>query len=286
MEAGSDPRKVTLCRKKKNEDNVKSSAVDTTQLQIKSMIHDLLPLIRFPLMSLHKIASTVAPSRLLDEDAMLALWRYVSVTDEAVKSKIKVPFFTDFRAGPPTLVITWDPLQSFTQNLYTVSNQGRTALKSQRPGTIYILRATRPIENKGASRVYWELFLDHVPESPGDIHLGMAPTHFTWTSAWLNSSGSYYINARGQLMMGSVQRFPGTGPLATGDRIGFTLDMKKTTFEITRGRGRSGGPMTSSGVFTEVTGMYMTSSGVFTDITGVWYPCIAARTVGFMATAL
>eukprot|EP00808_Paulinella_micropora_P028240 g9634.t1 len=246
MEAGSDPRKVTLCRKKKNEDNVKSSAVDTTQLQIKSMIHDLLPLIRFPLMSLHKIASTVAPSRLLDEDAMLALWRYVSVTDEAVKSKIKVPFFTDFRAGPPTLVITWDPLQSFTQNLYTVSNQGRTALKSRvlsatesemkdaqmhttvarplslvlstidplhfdRPGTIYILRATRPIENKGASRVYWELFLDHVPESPGDIHLGMAPTHFTWTSAWLNSSGSYYINARGQLMMGSVQRFPGTG---------------------------------------------------------------------------
>jgi len=182
---------------------------------------------------------------------------------------MKVPFNTKPRLGKKTILIEWDPHQSFTYNLYTVTNKGRTARKTGSEGTIYILRAKDLLPNKG--KHYWELHVDNVLLT-ADIQLGAAIPSFSWSSSWLKSTGSYYIDGHlGGGYEGSGSKRFDCAPLAAGDRVGFLVDYKKQTLEVFRGKGKSG---------------KMTKVGTFLSITQPLYPVIATRTVGNQFTSV
>eukprot|EP00456_Euglypha_rotunda_P017449 TRINITY_DN15999_c1_g1_i1.p1 TRINITY_DN15999_c1_g1~~TRINITY_DN15999_c1_g1_i1.p1 ORF type:complete len:316 (+),score=35.24 TRINITY_DN15999_c1_g1_i1:96-1043(+) len=67
---------------------------------IKEIVKDLLPEIRFPLMELSDIASYVGPSGLLPETELLKLFSYISVVDDKVRSTLpSLPYSAEPRSG-------------------------------------------------------------------------------------------------------------------------------------------------------------------------------------------
>jgi len=187
------------------------------------------------------------------------------------KADMKVPFNTKPRLGKKTVIVEWDGLQSFTYNLYTISNKGRTARKTNSDGTIYILRAKDILSTSGTGKHYWEILLDTVVAN-ADLQLGAAIAGFSWTSAWLKSTGSYYLDGHvGGGWLGGASKVFESAPFQANDRFGFTLDYKKQTLEITRGKGKTG---------------KMTKVGTFSGITQPVYPVFAARSVGNQITCL
>jgi len=237
----------------------------------KELLKDVVPHIRFPLMEVTKIASVISQSDLLDQDQLLAVFQYVAVSDEKKKSDMKVPFNTKPRLGKKTIIVEWDGNQSFTNNLYTISNKGRTARKSSSEGTIYILRAKDILPTTGAGKYYWEVLLEAVVAT-SDLQLGAAIASFSWTSAWLKSTGSYYLDGQhGGGYLGSGTRVFDCSPFQALDRFGFLVDYKKQTLEVTRGKGKAG---------------KMTKVGTWTGITQAVYPVLAARGVGNQFTTL
>jgi hypothetical protein len=229
----------------------------------KELLGDLIPYIRFPTMPVNKIAGPVNASGLLSPDQLLSVFQYVSTSDEKKKEAVKLVFSKKPRQeGKKTFLVTWDPSQSFTNGLYVVTNNGHTARKATSDGTIYILRATRPLEAKG--KHYWEIFIDTLVAT-NDVQIGAAIPSYSWTSAWLQGAGSYYIDRTGACYEGTTWRFA-TSALATGDRIGFFVDYKKNTLEFWRGKGKKGGKMQII--------------GSFSSVSQPLYPVLAARPVG------
>jgi len=239
----------------------------------KEILKDLIKYIRFPLMEVTKIASVVSNCGLLDQDQLLSVFQYVAVSDEKKKSDMKVPFNTKPRLGKKTIVVEWDGAQSFTNGLYTITNKGRTARKSGSEGTIYILRAKEILPTTGIGKYYWEVHIEAlVVSGTADIQLGAAIGSFSWTSAWLKSTGSYYLEGQhGGGYLGSGTRVFDCQPFQTNDRFGFLVDYKKQTIEVTRGKGKTG---------------KMSKVGTFTGITQAVYPVMACRPVGNTFTTM
>jgi hypothetical protein len=67
--------------------------------ELKAILADLLPTIRFPLMSLEEIASVVAPSQLLEQQDLLKLFQYLSINDEKQREFFQLPFKMTPREG-------------------------------------------------------------------------------------------------------------------------------------------------------------------------------------------
>jgi len=182
---------------------------------------------------------------------------------------MKVPFLTAPRLGKRTLLIEWDPAQSFTYGLYSVTNKGHTARKASGEGTIYVLRAKDILPPTGAP--YWEIYMDNIVRT-SDIHIGACIPSFSWSSAWLKSTGSFYID--GQIGGGydgtGAKRFE-TPPLSNDDRLGFLVDYKKRTLDVFRGKGKHG---------------KMSKVGGFSGIDQPLYPALASRSVGNQFTSM
>jgi hypothetical protein len=66
---------------------------------LKKVIADLMPLVRFPTMDVADIASTVAPSGLLDKKQLLELFKYVSMPEGKDRVSIELPFLSQPRQG-------------------------------------------------------------------------------------------------------------------------------------------------------------------------------------------
>jgi len=235
---------------------------------LKQACRDLLQCVRFPLMPVSKVAGPVVKSGLLDEDELLAVFQYVSIKDEKIKEGIRVPFNSRPREGRRNAKVTWDAHQSFTHNLYDISNKGSTARKARNDGTIYVLRSDKPLETKG--KHYVEYHIDALPGS-NDFQVGLAMPSFSFTGAWLQSAGAYYVDRGGNCYDGTNRRFGGAA-MATGDRFGFMIDYKTSTVELLRGKGMRGGKMEKM--------------GTWTGISQQLYPVFAARSVGAQITAL
>jgi len=237
----------------------------------EDVFRELKQYIRWPLMEVTKIAGPVSNSNLLDQDELLSIFQYVAVTDEKRKGEMKITFNTKPRLGKKTAIVEWDGTQSFTYNLYTLSNKGRTARKTGSEGTIYILRAKTLLPNSGPGKHYWEVLID-AAVTTGDIQLGVAIANFSWTSAWLKSNGSYYLDGHvGGAYMGGGSRLFESQAFQANDRFGFLLDYKKQTLEVTRGKGKTG---------------KLTKIGTFSGINQPVYPVFAARSCGNQITTL
>jgi hypothetical protein len=66
---------------------------------LRAVMADLLPLIRFPTMELENIAAHVATSQMLTQDQLLDLFKFVSIADEKEKSNTTSQFNTKPRSG-------------------------------------------------------------------------------------------------------------------------------------------------------------------------------------------
>jgi len=66
---------------------------------LKAALGDVVNFIRFPTLTLEEIAAHVAPSNLLGQDALLDLFKFVSITDEKERSATSLPFSARARGG-------------------------------------------------------------------------------------------------------------------------------------------------------------------------------------------
>jgi hypothetical protein len=78
---------------------LKRQGKSTDISDVRGILANILPLIRFPTMEMEHIASVVAPSQLLGEQQLLELFTYNSVTEERQKEKIRIAFPTQPREG-------------------------------------------------------------------------------------------------------------------------------------------------------------------------------------------
>jgi len=93
--------------------------------ELATALSDILPLIRFPTMSMTDVAAKVAASGLIDSDQILKLYTFMG-TKEEQRDSIKVPWKHKPRVGrrPPNW-FSWDPSKKGTN--ITLSNENMVA---------------------------------------------------------------------------------------------------------------------------------------------------------------
>jgi len=67
--------------------------------ELKDLLKDLIPHIRFPTMDVTELAGTVAESRLLSEEQLLSLFQYIAMKDEKDRARIPCAFNSKPRGG-------------------------------------------------------------------------------------------------------------------------------------------------------------------------------------------
>lgn len=82
------------CKRQKLEETTKNK---------KNLLQDILPLIRFPVMKIEDIASTINPSKILLREDILQLFTYLG-TEKENRTEVKVNFNTQLREA----VLKWD----------------------------------------------------------------------------------------------------------------------------------------------------------------------------------
>jgi len=78
---------------------LKRQEVKETPDELKELLKDLIPHIRFPTMDITELASTVADSGLLTEEQLLSLFQYIAIKDEKDRSRIPCAFNSKSRGG-------------------------------------------------------------------------------------------------------------------------------------------------------------------------------------------
>jgi len=86
-----------LVRWAKNEAKKQERKDDADTL--KAILKDFMPLIRFPTMDVSEIAGHVATSGLLEQNQLLDLFKFVSITDEKERERCEIGFNTHEREG-------------------------------------------------------------------------------------------------------------------------------------------------------------------------------------------
>jgi len=237
-------------------------------LYLPQVISDLLPAIRFPSMEIGYLSSKVAFSGLISEEHMIKLFQYVTSTESIQKTlKSSMPYNTNLRIGRKGILIIWDPTPTFTHNLYTISNKGRTATKSQSEGTIYVCRSTIALPSIG--KHYWEIKIENIGTTNNDIQFGAAAPNFNYDSAWMKAAGTYHIDRLGHVYDGTNLLFSGSpGTINNNERLGFALNCSKRTLTVSRGISNM------KTVFTIL------------NVTLPLWPCWASRPVGTRITSM
>jgi len=165
-------------KKKKNklfsDEIVDEKNSDVSPDEKRRILKDILPYIRFPLMSMEDLIAKVAPTKLLPSDHLLAIYSYVGARDTG-KPRFDLHYpTTERKPRKPNAYFGWDPNSTSTSSTWdqsgfnfggmsriqrsaTVSDNGQT-LTSTGTGwiTAYGLTEWHP-----KSGVYdWEILLD------------------------------------------------------------------------------------------------------------------------------
>jgi len=208
--------------------------------ELKEALGETFELIRFPLMEIQNIATTVAGSELLSQEQMLALFTYMGSKDKKstkLDSSLKM-----FSTKPRKARLMW---ADFTFDgarkgaAMVLSNDDRTV--KQTYGTSqWNSIACKEWVSEGVHKVYFKidastashwLFLGVVGRGYGgftDTSSGYIGSNSSTSWGWSDGGGSsaLYPNTRG----GSY----GTRPYRTGDIVEMTIDMdnKTVSFKI------------------------------------------------------
>jgi len=201
----------------------------------KSVLKDVLPHIRFPVMGMSDVATKVTISGLLSSEQILALYTYIGMKPQDAGSDAKLPklppplkeFSQKERKGA-TRAPVWDPTQYFTYNIYTCTNKNKTALKAQQNGTVYILRELEP-RTKGLHIIRVRCDASSQHDQYNNDGIGFANDNYSWTSACMNGNGASFVNGTGQVYCDNTVRTNSSWTINTGNILTFTLDMDKRT---------------------------------------------------------
>jgi len=212
------------------------------KLDLQTAMKDITVLVRFPTMEMGDVATKVTPAGILTNDQVLALYTYIGMRpgsdskdakddeDGPKLPKALEVFKTKPRRGstrPPL----FDGAQAFTYNLYTLTNGGRTANKSQQNGTIYIIRE-QEVRSKGIHtiRVRCDAVAQH--DNYNNDAIGFANEYYGWTNSTMNSSGAVFVNGPGQFYVDNAARQTGMFTITQGTVLTFVLDIEKKTVSV------------------------------------------------------
>jgi len=96
--------------------------------EVKALLKEILPHIRFPLMTVAELSDNVSPSGLLTDEQMLALFQYAAIKSEKERARVRPPFNAAQRAAG----ITKDSkllLRRFKKDLYEMFGKDVTNIK-------------------------------------------------------------------------------------------------------------------------------------------------------------
>jgi len=80
-------------------EELRKQGVKETVDEIKDLLKDITPHIRFPTMEVAELAGTVADSGLLTDDQLLSLFQYIAMKDEKDRARIPCAFNSKARGG-------------------------------------------------------------------------------------------------------------------------------------------------------------------------------------------
>jgi len=78
---------------------LKRQGQENNPANMRKLLRDFLPHIRFPLMTVPELAGEVAPSELLSDEQLLAVFQYSAIRDEKDKARVNPGFTTRTRAA-------------------------------------------------------------------------------------------------------------------------------------------------------------------------------------------
>jgi hypothetical protein len=196
---------------------------------LKSIVKDLIKLIRFPTMEINQVATVVAPSGLLEQSQLVGLFSFVSVQDEKVRALLPDPGFpTQPREGGGAS-FAWSPSKK-GRNV-TLSNKDLTATTSGSSWNNGLILGTKEFKN---GNHYWEIKIDH---STDDMVGVVSPTipHDVSSAYSSYASQCWFVHHGSGTYGGSVGIKSSLDCGArTGDTLGFSLTFNKTssTFDM------------------------------------------------------
>eukprot|EP01006_Ploeotia_vitrea_P037084 TRINITY_DN66089_c4_g1_i1.p1 TRINITY_DN66089_c4_g1~~TRINITY_DN66089_c4_g1_i1.p1 ORF type:complete len:592 (-),score=324.52 TRINITY_DN66089_c4_g1_i1:221-1996(-) len=218
-----------------------STALDaTTAAKMREVLDELLPLIRFPLLSSQELALLVSPSQLLDAQAMLSLFTYIGCPNEEIRQQMIMPFSTKPRSGGGgSSLYEGEWSQTAKDNRVMVHQGGRAVVHNG--GCLMGLwcRAEKPLPSRAFA--YYEVLLTHNTgcyQSMGvslkdaaiqqNTRLGLNDK--TWVVRMYNNSNDRTYN--GAYHKSQYKAY--NNQWMTNDRVSVLIDMRKGTMTMFR----------------------------------------------------
>jgi len=211
----------------------KRTNIDNNGENLRKVLEDILPLIRFPAMAMEEVATKVTPTSVLLSDQMLTIFTYLGSSKDKQKN-MKMAYNTKPREGrrPPN----WFSWSNNHKHHSLQLSDKNSVIVSTDPN--YWQSIGADIELKSGVHE-WEVVLNQYDTNNSyNVVIGCVPTHFNqWTSStWIGSStsapGWAFVTGNGyktgtntgQTYYGSAAR--------QGDTVRTRLDLDKRTIEF------------------------------------------------------
>jgi len=214
---------------------MKNQKLDDTPQNLKQVLADVLPHVRFPCMNTQDVAVTVVPSSLLESTQILELFTYLGMKGGEKKPKLSKSlegFNAKDRKGrkPPS----WFKFSvSMKHAQLLVSSDGMVVTSNT---TSYYQPVFGDIEL--AEGIHeWEIELNQFTQNAYSVNIGVVPTSFTnyTTSQMLGYSGHIpawaFACGHGQKYLNGSQSSYGR-TCSQGDIVRCRLDMDKKSIEF------------------------------------------------------
>jgi len=200
---------------------------------LKTLLADVLPHIRFPCMTMEEVATQVSPYQLLSGEHTLLIFTYLGTTKDKQK-KMTMPFPTKPREGRK-MGGQFSFSDNFKHYTITTSKKG-TEISCSDPNTWATIGSSELL-SKGVCE--WEIVLsEYDTANTYNVVIGVVPATYSQWSAntWFGSGTSYpgwgFVTGNGYKATGaSGQQYYGTR-CNQGDVVKCRLDLDKHQLEF------------------------------------------------------
>jgi hypothetical protein len=208
----------------------KRQSLEPDANSLQSCLADILPLIRFPTMTMQEVAAKVTPTNILSSDQILLVFTFLGSKDTQ-KETMKLPWSTKPRKGRRGSKFSWDPSRKASQIVLSDKNMVASTTYSSWCSVFGDTELTSGVTE-------WEIVLDQYDTSNSyNVAIGVVPSSFTnWQHTTLigystSSSGWTYVCGNGNKCNNSGPVYYGT-PAYQGAVIRVRLDLDKHTIEF------------------------------------------------------